>query len=132
MGSVTAIDIVPVVVDDQEKALEFYVDLVGLELRQDEEYGDGTRWIEVAPARSKTKLTLKTPSMFEKAEAVHRRALMGSSPQVTFLVDDCRQIYQRLQNAGVPFDDEPTQRAWGTSVTARDPAGNLVVFTESD
>ena len=117
-------------VEDQDKAIEFYVELVGLELRQDEDYGDGRRWVEIAPSGSQTKLTLKTPEMFGREEAIHRRALIGSSPQVTFLVDDCMELYRNLRKEGVSFDDEPTRRAWGTSVTARDPTGNQVVFTE--
>ncbi len=130
MGQVDAIDLVTLVVEDQDRAIDFYVDKVGLNLVQDEAYGEGERWVEVAPPGSRTKITLKTPEMFEDEEARHRRALVGASPQVTLLVDDCWGIYDRLREDGVRFDDEPVDLPWGTSVTARDPSGNQVVFTQ--
>ena len=127
---IQGIDLVTLVVEDVDEAVEFYVGTLGLELYQDEAYGDGNRWVEVRPAGSPTKIALKTPAQFDESEARHHRELIGTTPAVTFLVDDCRQSYDALREAGVPFDDEPESRPWGTTAVARDPSGNPVVLTE--
>ncbi len=54
------IQIVSVPVGDQERARDFYVDALGFELRADETWGEGMRWVEVAPEGSATSLTLVT------------------------------------------------------------------------
>lgn len=73
---------------------------------------------------------MKTPEMFDDEEAQHRRALIGTSPQVAFRVDDCRELYQSLLEKGVSFNAEPEEKPWGISAVARDPSGNQVVLTE--
>ena len=130
MGAIDGIDLVTQVVDDQDEAIAFYVDVLGFERVQDEAYGDGNRWVEIGPVNSDTRITLKTPEMFEDGEEVHRRALIGASPTVTYRVDDCEAVYRHLRSSEVSFDDEPSSHPWGVSVTARDPSGNPVVFTE--
>ena len=127
---IKAIDMVTLVVDDQDEAIKFYVEKLGFELHQIEDYGDGGMWIEIAPKGSQTKITVKTPESFDSEEATHRQALIGASPQITYRVEDCNKVYHSLRDEGVPFDDEPSQKPWGISVTARDPSGNPVVFTE--
>ena len=52
--------IVSVPVSDQERAKSFYVDALGFELRADNPWGDGMRWVEVAPGGSVTSLSLVT------------------------------------------------------------------------
>src|SRR4051795_6554767 len=47
---ITEIGTVMVPVSDQDKAIEFYTETLGFELRQDDPYGEGQRWVEVAPA----------------------------------------------------------------------------------
>lgn len=47
--------------------------------------------------------------MFDDEEAELCRALIGTSPQVTFRVDDCRELYQSLLENGVSFDAEPAE-----------------------
>ena len=125
-----AIDLVTLVVEDRDDALEFYVETLGFELHQDESYGDANRWIEIRPPGSTATITVKTPAMFDERERPHRRALIGTSPQLTFRVDDCQALYRRLRAADVPLDGEPSNAPWGISLTARDPSGNPVVFTE--
>ena len=128
-GTIDGIDLVTLVVDDQDQAIAFYVDVLGFELVQDGAYGDGTRWVEIGPAKSDTRITPKTPEMFEDGEEEHRRALIGASPTVTYRVDDCEAVYRRLRSSEVSFDDDPTAHPWGVSVTARNPSGNPVVLT---
>lgn len=130
MATITGVDVVTIVVEDQEEALTFYLEELGFHLDQDEEYGDQGRWIEISPPDSDVSLKLKTPEMFDSDEAVHRRALIGRSPQITYQVGDCMEIFQSLTDRGIPFEDEPKSKPWGTQATLRDPSGNLVVLTE--
>jgi lactoylglutathione lyase len=60
-------------VNDQEAALDFYTNKLGLEKVQDEPYGEGSRWITVSPSGSRTKIVLK------KAEKEHEKAIVGNS-----------------------------------------------------
>lgn len=60
MAKIDAVQIVSVPVGDQERARAFYVDTLGFELRADDTWGEGMRWIEVAPKGSATSLTLVT------------------------------------------------------------------------
>lgn len=127
---ITGIKLVTLFVEDQDVALEFYVDQLGFELRRDDDYGDGGRWIEIAPPGSETSISVKTPETFDGDERDHRRALVGSGPQIAYYVDDCRETYRSLREAGVPFDGEPTAEPWGTQAVASDPFGTDVVLVE--
>lgn len=127
---IEGIDLVTLVVEDQEEALEFYVEKLGFELHQDDDYGEDGRWIEIAPKESHSKITIKTPESFDSEEAEHHRALLGTNPQITYRVNNCDEVYQHLKINGVTFDDKPSTKPWGISVTARDPSGNPVVLTE--
>lgn len=130
--SIQGIDLVTLVVNDHDESIAFYVDTLGFELVQDEAYAPGQRWVEVAPPASDAAIALKTPEMFEEPERAHHQALIGTAPTVTFRVEDCRALYDRLANNGVTLDGPPSEESWGVSVTARDPAGNPDVFTETE
>ena len=58
MSAVTHVGTVIVPVADQDRALEFYVGTLGFEVRLDGEFGDGQRWIEVAPPGAATSIAL--------------------------------------------------------------------------
>jgi catechol 2,3-dioxygenase-like lactoylglutathione lyase family enzyme len=130
MASVEDIDLITLVVTDQDEALDFYVDTLGFELIQKEEYPDGRQWIEISPPDSAVKLAVKTPEMFDGEEAEHRRALIGASPQITYRVDDCMALCDSLQDHGVTVDDGPSTKPWGIQAVVRDPSGNQIVLTE--
>ena len=79
-------------VKDQEAALDFYTNKLGLEKVQDELYGEsGARWITVSPAEMRIRIVLK------KAEKEHERAIVGRSdgaPILTLGTDDVRVTYE--------------------------------------
>ena len=131
MAHILGIDLVTLLVTDLDETIAFYVDTLGFELHQDEAYGDDNRWVELRPPGSDTTITLKTPSMFSEDKADHAAGLnLGSIPQLTFEVDTCEALYEEFGEAGVQFEAEPDTKPWGTSMTARDPSGNPVVFTQ--
>jgi catechol 2,3-dioxygenase-like lactoylglutathione lyase family enzyme len=63
---ITEIGTVMVPVSDQDRAVEFYVDKLGFEKRSDTAYGDGARWVEVAPAGAATPIALVLPREGDK------------------------------------------------------------------
>src|SRR5215204_5794604 len=81
-------------VNDQDAALDFYTNKLGLEMIQDEPYGEGTRWITVSPADMKIRIVLK------KAEKEHEKAMVGRSdgtPIQTLGTDDVRRSEETLR-----------------------------------
>jgi catechol 2,3-dioxygenase-like lactoylglutathione lyase family enzyme len=117
-------------VNDQEAALDFYTNKLGLELIQDEPYGEGARWITVSPREARTRIVLK------KAEREHEKSIVGRSdgaPILTLGTDDIQAAYGRLRELGVRFLGEPYRYPWGTGALLLDQDGNPILLQqESD
>jgi catechol 2,3-dioxygenase-like lactoylglutathione lyase family enzyme len=114
MPSITQIATVIVPVADQEKALEFYTGTLGFEVVRDMPFGQGDRWIEVAPSGATTTIALV-------------RAQSSDQPiEVSFLTTDVTGDHAGLQSAGVDGDAEVLQFGGGVPpmFTFRDPDGN--------
>src|ERR671911_536745 len=115
-------------VNDQEAALDFYTNKLGLEKIQDEPYGEGSaRWITVSPAEMKIRIVLK------KAEKDHEKAMVGRSdgaPILTLGTDDVRAAYDRLQEQGVRFLGEPYRYPWGLGAILLDQDGNPILLQQ--
>ncbi len=110
---------VSVPVEDQERARDFYVDTLGFELRADDAWGEGMRWVEVAPEGSATSLTLVT--WFETMPP-------GSLQGLVVAANDIRATYEELTARGVTFEFPPTEMPGGTQAVFRDPDGNGLVL----
>jgi catechol 2,3-dioxygenase-like lactoylglutathione lyase family enzyme len=116
-----------VFVNDQEAALDFYTDKLGLELIQDEPYGEGSRWITVSPRGSGTRIVLK------RAEKEHERAMVGNSdgaPVLTLGTDDVHAAYERMQGLGVRFLGEPYRYPWGIGALLLDQDGSPILLQQ--
>jgi len=114
-------------VNDQEAALDFYTDKLGLRKVQDEPYGEGGRWITVSPAGSGTRIVLK------KAEKEHEKAMVGNSdgaPILTLGTDDVRAAYERLKERGVRFLGEPYRYPWGVGALLLDQDGSPILLQQ--
>ena len=114
-------------VNDQEAALEFYTDTLGLEKVQDEAYGPDTRWITVSPAQMRIRIVLK------KAEGEHEKAMVGNSdeaPVLTLGTDDLQAAYERLRERGVKFLGEPYRYPWGIGALLLDQDGNPILLQQ--
>jgi catechol 2,3-dioxygenase-like lactoylglutathione lyase family enzyme len=114
------VQIVSVPVEDQERAKTFYVDTLGFELRADNSWGEGMRWVEVAPRGSSTSLSLVT--WFESMPA-------GSLQGLVVAADDVHATYDKLAAKGVTFDSSLMEQPWGTEAVFRDPDGNGLVLS---
>jgi catechol 2,3-dioxygenase-like lactoylglutathione lyase family enzyme len=123
---------VQVWVHDQDEALAFYTDKLGLELREDvtvPEMGN-FRWLSVGvPGQEDVAITLMAvpgPPVFEEETRAQIHALLakGASGGLFFATDDVRGTYEELKGRGVEFTQEPTEQPYGVDAGLRDPSGN--------
>jgi catechol 2,3-dioxygenase-like lactoylglutathione lyase family enzyme len=116
---ITSVQVVSVPVSDQERAREFYVETLGMEVVNDAAF-DNQRWIEVRPQGSATSLTLVT--WFESMPA-------GSLSGLVFAADDVQTTCDALKAKGVTFEMELTELPWGRQAVFLDPDGNRLVLS---
>ena len=119
-------------VHDQEEALAFYTEKLGMEVRADvtlPELG-GFRWLTVGPRGQKEiELVLlpvaKGPMLDDPtAQALREVVKKGALCVGVLETDDCRATYEELVKRGVEFSQEPTQQPYGIDAGFRDPSGN--------
>ena len=126
-------------VHDQDEALAFYTEKLGLELRDDvtlPEMGD-FRWLTVGlPGQPDAALTLMAvpgPPVFDDDTREQLRALVakGAAGGLFFSTDDCRRTFEELKSRGVEFTEEPSECPYGIDAAFRDPSGNQVRMVQS-
>jgi catechol 2,3-dioxygenase-like lactoylglutathione lyase family enzyme len=131
---ITNVSLVNVFCLDQDKARDFYVDVLGFELRTDVTAGEGFRWVTVGhPSQPELDLTLMTPGPPMDAEAadfLRRQLQKGQMGGVGLKVDDCRKTHAELVAKGVEFVQEPAERPYGVEAIMRDVSGNWLVLVE--
>jgi len=126
-----SINISHVFVLDQDKALDFYVGKLGLEVSSDIDLGF-MRWLTVrVPSDPGRDLLLElpgSPAMDEaSAEQVRELITKGASGfAVGFTTSDCRKTYETLRARDVEITQEPTEHFYGTDIGVRDPFGNHI------
>jgi catechol 2,3-dioxygenase-like lactoylglutathione lyase family enzyme len=114
---------------DQDEALDFYVDKLGLEVNTDADLGF-MRWLTVqVPGRPEHQLLLEKPGPpahdEDTAELIRELVTKGAMGMAgIFVVDDIHRTYDELVAKGVEFTEEPTERFYGTDCGLRDPFGN--------
>lgn len=125
-------------VHDQDEALAFYTQKVGMEVRADvtlPELGD-FRWLAVAPPDtpdvSIVLMAIPGPPVMDAETAEQVRSLMakGFAGTVFLTTDDVRAAYEELKARGVEFTEPPEERPYGIDTGFRDPSGNSLRLTE--
>jgi catechol 2,3-dioxygenase-like lactoylglutathione lyase family enzyme len=122
MAKITHVGTVGVPTSDQERALAFYRDSLGCEVRMDGTFGPGLRWIEVAPPGADTTIALMpTPP----------GGTIGVDTGIRLATSDAEADHTDLQARGVDVDAE-IMRWEGVPpmFTFRDPDGNTLVIVE--
>jgi catechol 2,3-dioxygenase-like lactoylglutathione lyase family enzyme len=125
-------------VHDQDEALAFYTQKLGLEVRSDVTVPelDNFRWLTVSPPGQDdiaiTLMAIPGPPVMDAATADQVRDLMakGFAGTVFFVTDDCRASYEELKGRGVEFTETPEERPYGIDAGFRDPSGNAFRLTE--
>lgn len=119
------------VVAEQDEAIRFYTEKLGFEKKADSPWGDGLRWVSVAPeSNEEMEIVFQIPDWFEDEEADRKSAMIGHQPTLGFNVDDCHTTYATLSGRGVEFTAAPEDKPWGTQAVAHDLYGNSLVFIE--
>ncbi|MFD0305171.1 VOC family protein [Streptomyces sp. NPDC127119] len=123
-------------VDDHDRALAFYRDVLGLEVRNDVGF-EGMRWVTVGPPlQPDVEIVLEPPLADPNAPAADRQAVAellakGLLRGVIFTTENCDATYERLLAAEADIIQEPMDQPYGVRDCAvRDPAGNLLRFTQ--
>jgi uncharacterized glyoxalase superfamily protein PhnB len=125
-------------VHDQDEALSFYTQKLGMEVRSDvtlPEMGD-FRWLTVGPpGQDEVAITLMAipgPPVMDAATGDQVRDLMGKgfAGTVFLTTDDAHASYAELKGRGVEFSEEPEERPYGIDMGIRDPSGNSLRLTE--
>ena len=119
-------------VHDQDEALAFYTEKLGMEVKSDvtmPEMGD-FRWLTVSPAGQEdvTIVLMAVPGapVFDEETANQIRELTakGAASGIFLTTDDVRADYETLKSRGVEFTEAPEERPYGIDCGFRDPSGN--------
>jgi uncharacterized glyoxalase superfamily protein PhnB len=125
-------------VHDQDEALAFWTEKVGMEVRADvtmAEMGD-FRWLTVGPPGQEdvaiVLMAIPGPPVMdaETAEQVRDLVAKGFAGTVFLTTDDVRGEYETLRERGVEFTDELQERPYGIDSGFRDPSGNSIRLTQ--
>jgi predicted enzyme related to lactoylglutathione lyase len=125
-------------VHDQDEALAFYTEKLGMVTRADvtlPEMG-GFRWLSVGPADQPdfaiVLMAIPGPPLFDADTAEQVRSLMakGFAGTVFLTTDDCQAAYAELVGRGVEFTEPPEERPYGIDSGFRDPSGNSFRLTQ--
>ncbi len=120
---------------DQDEAIAFYVDKLGLEVTADVDMGF-MRWLTIAvPGAPGREILLEKPGApahdDATAEQIRELVTKGAMGLACILTtDDCRKTYEDLQAKGVEFTEEPTEHFYGTDCALRDPFGNHIRISQ--
>ena len=120
------VNLASVYVDDQEKALRFYTDVLGFLKKQDIDLGEA-RWLTVVSPDEPDGVELLLEPDSHPAARPFKQALVDDGiPFTSFAVDDGERETERLRRHGVTFTQEPTEMGPVTTAVFDDTCGNLI------
>jgi predicted enzyme related to lactoylglutathione lyase len=120
------IKLTSVMVDDQEKALEFYTNVLGFIKKTDIPAGEA-RWLTVVSPKGPDDIELVLePTGFPAARTYQKAIFEAGIPLTAFAVDDIQKEYESLESRGVVFTMKPTQTGPVTIAILDDTCGNLI------
>jgi catechol 2,3-dioxygenase-like lactoylglutathione lyase family enzyme len=124
------IHLTSVFVDDQERALRFYTDILGFEKREDVPVGE-YRWLTVtAPGDPDGTQLLLEPDAHPAVNPFKDALREDRIPYTSFAVDDVQSEYERLHGLGVRFTQQPTDLGPATTAVFEDTCGNLIAIMQ--
>jgi len=121
-------------VHDQDEALVFYKEKLGMEVREDatlEELG-GFRWLSVGlpdqPEMAVALLRIPGPPVFDEETTAKLNDLVakGAAGGLFFATEDLQGVYRQLKASGAEIVQEPTEQPYGVDMAVRDPTGNEI------
>ena len=122
------IKLTSVSIDDYDKALKFYTEVMGFVKKHDIPLGDSARWITVVSPEEPngTELLLEPNAYYPAMKALKESLVRDGMPFTAFLVGDVQEEYERMKQLGVEFTKEPTNMGMTTAAVLDDTCGNLI------
>jgi predicted enzyme related to lactoylglutathione lyase len=119
-------------VDDQEKALRFYTEVLGFSKKTDVSQGP-YRWLTVGSPDEPEGVELQLALNDNPAAKEYQQALFQQGhPAAMFFTDDVKADYERIKDRGAEFTMTPTKVTGSTIAQLNDSVGNLIQLTELD
>ncbi|MFD3541974.1 VOC family protein [Streptomyces sp. NPDC058662] len=125
-----------IAVDDHDKAIAFYRDVLGMEVRNDVGF-EGMRWVTVgSPSQPDVEIVLEPPLADPNASSADKQVMAemlakGLLRGVIFTTEDVDATFERIQAAGGEVLQEPVDQPYGVRDCAfRDPSGNMLRFNQ--
>jgi predicted enzyme related to lactoylglutathione lyase len=126
------IGLMSIFVDDQEKALGFYTDVLGFVKKTDVTQGP-YRWLTVASAEDTDGVELQLEANDNPAAKAYQQAMFEQGQRAAmFYVDDVQAEFDRMTAAGAEFTTPPTKVTGSTIAVLNDTCGNLIQITKLD
>ncbi len=123
------IKLTSVFVDDQDKALKFYTDVLGFAKKMDLSHGP-YRWLTVVSPEEPDGMQLQLALNDNPTAKTYQQAIFEKkTPAANFFVADTEAEHARLKNLGVTFTMEPTKTIGSTIAVLDDTCGNLIQIT---
>ena len=120
-----------VLVDDQDKALRFYTDILGFQKKHDIPLGEA-RWLTVvAPDQPEGPELLLEPDSHPAAKPFKAALVADGIPAASFAVEDVHAEFQRLHGLGVRFTQDPADMGAVTTAVFDDTCGNLIQIAKA-
>ena len=120
-----------VLVDDQNKALRFYTDVLGFAKKSDIPLGEA-RWLTVvAPDQPEGPELLLEPDAHPAAKPFKAALVADGIPVTSFAVEDVHAEFQRLRGLGVRFTQDPADMGAVTTAVFDDTCGNLIQIAKA-
>ena len=122
------IKLTSVSIDDYDKALKFYTEVLGFVKKHDIPLGEGARWITVVSPDEPngTELLLEPNASYPAMKALKESLFKDGIPFTAFQVNNLDQEYERMKNLGVEFTMEPTNMGMTSAAVFNDTCGNLI------
>lgn len=119
-----------VMVDDQDKALKFYTEVLGFVKKADIPVGE-FKWLTVVSPEAPGAVELALEPMgYPAAKAFQEATYQAGLPYAVFFVADLHQEYERMTKLGVTFRMKPTDMGWGMQAVFDDTCGNFIQLNQ--
>ncbi len=124
------IKVTSIYVDDQDKALRFYTDVLGFTKKAD--FSNGPyRWLTVASSEQPDGIELQLALNNNPAAKTYQQAIFQQNqPAIMFFTDDVKSDYERIKSRGAEFTMPPTDVPGSTIAMLKDTCGNLIQLTQ--
>ena len=123
------IKVISIYVDDQDKALRFYTDVLGFAKKTDFSQGP-YRWLTVVSSEEPDGIELQALNNNPAAQAYQQAIFQQNQAAIMFFTDDIKGDYERIKARGAEFTMPPTDVTGSTIAMLKDTCGNIIQLTQ--